>query len=325
MPVAQPIIDVVTKYQQSIIDANRGVDPANIQTPDYSGVTGGDTGPVTTSTADIPPEEEEEIIPPAASSVSGTTGIIDKEILNEKAKDDFTPSTPAPGEGIGEHTPTTITPKTESTVQGQMGTLLDKESSYMQLARTKALQQANARGLVNSSIAVGASQDAAIRAGLPIAQQDAATQFQAQTANQQAENQMKENEQAFDINQSLKEQEQRQYLERLDFDSMTKEDQAKLDTQLEMLSDENKAQLQAEMEAFVKDAEVTSTQKQLFAQESAKILVDTQNKIADINIDANKSMNAAQQEAAIQHVLEVQDAQLKLLKDLMLNSSSWTW
>ena len=320
--LAEPIQTVFDKYQQSIIDANRGVDPANIQTPDYSAVTG---GTVPESTAVIPPNEEEEIVPPAATKVTGTSGIVNKEILTEESKADFTPSTPAPGEGIGEHTPTTITPKPESTVQGQMGTLLDKESSYMQLARTKALQQANARGLVNSSIAVGASQDAAIRAGLPIAQQDAATQFQAQTANQQAENQIIQNEQAFDINQSLKEQEQRQYLERLDFDAMTKEDQARLNTQLEMLSDENKATLQAEMEAFVKDAEVTATQKQLFAQESAKILVDTQNAIKEINIDASKSMTAAQQGAAIEHVLLTQDAQLKLLKDLMLNSSSWTW
>ncbi len=59
------------------------------------------------------------------------------------------------------------------TVQGQMKGLMSQDSNLMKQARTQGLQQANKRGLLNSSMAVGASQDAMARQALPIAQQDA--------------------------------------------------------------------------------------------------------------------------------------------------------
>ena len=64
-----------------------------------------------------------------------------------------------------------ITP--DETVSHQLNQLMQEDSPYMQIARANALQQANSRGLLNSSIAVGAGQKAAIEAALPIAQQDA--------------------------------------------------------------------------------------------------------------------------------------------------------
>jgi len=59
------------------------------------------------------------------------------------------------------------------TVQGRLSDLLSSESDYMTLARTKAHEEMNARGLLNSSMALGATQRAAIDSALPIAQQDA--------------------------------------------------------------------------------------------------------------------------------------------------------
>ncbi len=75
------------------------------------------------------------------------------------------------------------------TVQGQIKTIIDSNSPLMQQAETTAKQSANRIGLINSSMAVGAGQDAVIRAALPIAQQDASTnagsaQFNAGAANQ---------------------------------------------------------------------------------------------------------------------------------------------
>jgi hypothetical protein len=63
----------------------------------------------------------------------------------------------------------------KSTVSGQMTGLMAADSPYMQQAQTMAAQAANSRGLINSSMAVGAGTDAAIRSALPIAQQDAGT------------------------------------------------------------------------------------------------------------------------------------------------------
>ena len=61
------------------------------------------------------------------------------------------------------------------TVAGQLNTLLSKESPYIKSARNRGMEVANSRGLINSSLAAGTSERAAIDAALPIAQQDAQT------------------------------------------------------------------------------------------------------------------------------------------------------
>jgi len=82
---------------------------------------------------------------------------------------------------------TSYVDKSVSTVQGQMETLLDKNSEYMRLAESKAREKAAGRGLSNSSIAGRQGQLAAIESALPIAQQDAQTFAKAQAMQQQAE------------------------------------------------------------------------------------------------------------------------------------------
>jgi hypothetical protein len=81
-----------------------------------------------------------------------------------------------------------IDPATE-TVQGQMQGLLAANSPYMQLARQNALATANNRGLLNTSIAAGAGEKAAIESALPIANADAQLYNQQSMANQNAQNQ----------------------------------------------------------------------------------------------------------------------------------------
>lgn len=61
------------------------------------------------------------------------------------------------------------------TVAGQVKGLVDENSPLMQQAATNSLQQMQSRGLANSSMAVGAGQQAVINTALPIAQQDATT------------------------------------------------------------------------------------------------------------------------------------------------------
>jgi hypothetical protein len=79
----------------------------------------------------------------------------------------------------------------KQTVQGQVGGLIKSQSPLMQLAETQAKQQMNQRGLLNTSMAVGAGQEAVIKQALPIAQQDATlyanmAKYNADIANQQA-------------------------------------------------------------------------------------------------------------------------------------------
>jgi len=64
----------------------------------------------------------------------------------------------------------------KDTVQGQLGSMLDSDSRLMKQAATMGKQQANQRGLLNSSMGVGAAQNAMIRNAMPAAQQDAGYQ-----------------------------------------------------------------------------------------------------------------------------------------------------
>lgn len=70
----------------------------------------------------------------------------------------------------------------DATVSGRVQGLMSKDSPFMQQAQTQAKQSSNKRGLMNSSMAVTAGQDAAYRAAVPIASQDAQ---QAHTRNMQ--------------------------------------------------------------------------------------------------------------------------------------------
>jgi len=72
----------------------------------------------------------------------------------------------------------TITPRKieeRETVAGQMKGLLEEESPYITMSRTKAAETAQKRGLLSSTMAVQAGEAAAIESVLPVAQQAAET------------------------------------------------------------------------------------------------------------------------------------------------------
>jgi hypothetical protein len=71
----------------------------------------------------------------------------------------------------------------DQTVQGQIDKVLNQNSPLQQLAASNAMQQANKRGLINTSIAVGDAQNAVIQNALPIATQDAQTNAAAAQTN----------------------------------------------------------------------------------------------------------------------------------------------
>lgn len=88
----------------------------------------------------------------------------------------------------GQYEATTGTFDEEKGVEGRVASISSKGGPLMQLAQTRALQAANARGLSNSSMAVGAAQNAVLDAAMPIAQSDAAAFQQQQLQNQSALN-----------------------------------------------------------------------------------------------------------------------------------------
>lgn len=81
----------------------------------------------------------------------------------------------------------TVDPGTQ-TVQGQLAGITSKSSPLMLQAERRARESMVPRGTLNSSLAIGAAQDAVIGQALPIAQQDAQTYFGAATKNVDSEN-----------------------------------------------------------------------------------------------------------------------------------------
>ncbi len=76
----------------------------------------------------------------------------------------------------------------KSTVQNQLAGLLSSGSKLNTMAEQEANRAMNRRGLLSSSLAVGAAQDAVVKNALPIAQQDASTYANADSNNAQFEN-----------------------------------------------------------------------------------------------------------------------------------------
>lgn len=75
-------------------------------------------------------------------------------------------------------------------VQNQVGNIVANDSPLMQQAATSAKQGMAQRGLLNSSMAVGAGQNAVIAQALQMAQQDASTYAQSAQFNAQQKNQV---------------------------------------------------------------------------------------------------------------------------------------
>lgn len=100
--------------------------------------------------------------------------------------------TPAQANGPGQiastgYTPTEyITPA--STVQNKVKEIVGEDSPLMQQATRHALEKANQRGLINSSLAGGWEREAVISQALPIAQQDSAQDYQSMLKTADAKN-----------------------------------------------------------------------------------------------------------------------------------------
>lgn len=89
---------------------------------------------------------------------------------------------------IGDYTPYIAdderTVSEDATVEGRLTGLLSQNNPYIERARLEGKQYANQSGMLNTSMAAGASMGAAIDRALPIAQQDAAAYLEQSFLNQ---------------------------------------------------------------------------------------------------------------------------------------------
>lgn len=103
---------------------------------------------------------------------------------------DYMKAQPAPAATVTAPTAQTTEwkPDAQSTVAHQVGMLTAQGSPLITQAQTATKQEANARGMLNSTMALQAGQEAAYKAALPIAQQDASTFAEAGRFNAGAKN-----------------------------------------------------------------------------------------------------------------------------------------
>lgn len=71
-------------------------------------------------------------------------------------------------------------PYGSTSVEKRVTDIASKDSALNQMAATEATKVMNRRGMLNSSMAIGAAQDAVLKSAVPIASQDAAQAFQGQ-------------------------------------------------------------------------------------------------------------------------------------------------
>lgn len=184
-----------------------GALPAAAAAPPAAPVDDGTAAPRATMSIETPNAINEAtgqpITPPASSSVDtsvDTTGAAPAGSLDTTGANtgalasaaalgpaNYDPNALAAASGTQKDA-TTYTPTSDALVSANLNKLISGDSDYMQLARTKAAQYANSRGLLNSSIGAGAGASAAIEAALPIAQGDANVNATAQSQNAQAQN-----------------------------------------------------------------------------------------------------------------------------------------
>lgn len=148
-------------------------------------------GPATPDTIDSPEVTDTTESPiPRFDLPEVDTSINQPTSANEAVKADvmeLAPPEDIDAAQIGEYTPYqavmgSVTP--DATVEGRLSGLLSQNNPYIDRARTEAAQLANRRGMLNTSMAAGAAEGAAIDRALPIAQQDAKAFLEQQFLNQ---------------------------------------------------------------------------------------------------------------------------------------------
>ena len=130
------------------------------------------------ATGGLEPAATTQIAPTAAAPATTTaaTGGTDPSAT---AADTVTPTTTTPTTPTsGFSAALSQIPEAKSTAQ-LLNDYTSQDSQLMRLSATQGLQAANRRGLLNSSMAVGAAQDSMVKNAVPIASQDAQLQADA--------------------------------------------------------------------------------------------------------------------------------------------------
>lgn len=183
----------------------------------------------------------------------------------------------------------------DASVSSRLTGLLSKQSPLQKQARTQGLQAANSRGLLNSSMAVGAAQDAAYKAALPIASQEASQIHQANLSKQE-----------FGQQKTLQssDQQQQRYLQEQDIGFR-----------------ERVSGLDREAQERIASLNLASSERAAAANLAASFENSYSSIIA--NIMNNENLPAADRQKYIDHAALVRDSNLALVEQLYNLDLQW--
>lgn len=223
--------------------------------------------------------------------------------------------------------PVLQTQNPDNTVAGQVAKLTNSSSPLMQSAKTAAKSQMNARGLINSSMAIGTGQKAVIDAATPIATADAQLGQDIANRNQEAQNTFAQNEQNYQLQSGLKAQDtasamkvqQQQY----DLAQRNQAAQQTLQNQLDMMRDVGQGEISKQIEAVKSDLSLNADLRQQYTVNASNVITQYAQIVADIN--NNKDLSVSQQQNATQAAYRQRDAALAALETLTRSSATWSW
>jgi len=202
----------------------------------------------------------------------------------------------------------------DETVSGQLNSLLNADNTYLQSARNRGMEQANQRGLINSSLAAGTAERAAIDAAMPIAAQDANTNA---TAGQSAQN----------ANQDLSLTGYKSILDAAqqseNFGYRTAENDQNIAANIKLQDDRLKStadlQTQAEASQLTRQTQTeTSALQQQTQQQQATLALQTTLKQMDIDFDVTK-MDASARDTftgAVSPIIQQVEAEIAQIQRL---------
>ena len=194
--------------------------------------------------------------------------------------------------------------KPTETVQGQLGSFLSSGSPILERAMARSDQEANKRGLRNSSIAIGAGQAAIIDAATPIATSDANIYNQAAGQNLQYQNQAasQNSQQGTQINQSNATEQNRAASQNAQLSSQVAQSNADNNVKMIMQNADNDTKMAL--------SDMESQNKNLLQTNVSASELYKQSQSAISQIIMNRDLNAPAKNAAISQ-------QLKLLQNGM--------
>ncbi len=198
-----------------------------------------------------------------------------------------------------------VTP--DQTVEGRISRLTDPNNPVTIQARTRALQSANARGLINSSMAISASDAAAYDAAIPIATADAATFAKAAGYNADQPNQQLTLDKQLASQKSLAELNASTSLKNAQIGANTSLSTAQLnaETQKAIAKLNNEQQTQA--------ASMSQANQTLLNTNSQAAAAFNQAMVTVGNINNNAALDASNKTQAVSNVYNQLQQQLKVL------------